>query len=109
MNRSFRRGMSVAIVGSGVLLMGAISHGARERGGIRGFTSNRIAEQEVLEQKFRAIPDPGHAEADLRHLTSEPHLAGTEGSRRVAEWLKAQYQSYGFDAQIVSYSVWLAQ
>jgi N-acetylated-alpha-linked acidic dipeptidase len=101
--------MSVAIVGSGVLLMGAISHGARERGGIRGFTSNRIAEQEVLEQKFRAIPDPGHAEADLRHLTSEPHLAGTEGSRRVAEWLKAQYQSYGFDAQIVSYSVWLAQ
>jgi N-acetylated-alpha-linked acidic dipeptidase len=109
MNRTFRRGVSVAIVSGGALLMGAISHGARERGTIHGFTSSRTAEEEILEQKFRSIPDPGHVEADLRHLTSEPHLAGTEGSKRVAEWLQAQYQSYGFDAQIVSYSVWLAQ
>ena len=109
MNRYFRRGVSIGIVGSGVLLMGAISHGAREREGIRGFTSARVADEQVLEQKYRTIPDPGHVEANLRHLTSEPHLAGTDGSKRVAEWLLAQYQSYGFDAQIVKYSVWMAQ
>ena len=72
MNRTFRRGVSVAIVSGGALLMGAISHGARERGTIHGFTSSRTAEEEILEQKFRSIPDPGHVEADLRHLTSEP-------------------------------------
>src|SRR5580698_1345335 len=109
MNPYLRRIFSVGIVGSGVLLMGAISHGAREREGIRGFTSGRVAEEQVLEQKFRTIPDPGHVEANLRHLTSEPHLAGTDGSKRVADWLLAQYQSYGFDAQIVKYSVWMAQ
>jgi len=109
MNPYLRRVISVGIVGSGVLLMGAISHGAREREGIRGFTSGRVAEEQVLEQKFRTIPDPGHVEANLRHLTSEPHLAGTDGSKRVADWLLAQYQSYGFDAQIVKYSVWMAQ
>jgi N-acetylated-alpha-linked acidic dipeptidase len=109
MNRSVRRGCSVAIVCSGVLLMGAMSRGAHEQGSIRGFTSSRVAEEEALEQKLRAIPDPAHAESNLRHLTSEPHLAGTDASKRVAEWLRGQYESYGFDAQIVSYNVWMAQ
>jgi N-acetylated-alpha-linked acidic dipeptidase len=58
---------------------------------------------------LRAIPDAAHAESNLRHITSEPHLAGTEGSHRLAEWLRDQYRSYGFDAEIVSYSVWLPQ
>jgi len=34
-------------------------------------------------------------------------MAGTEASHRVAEWLREQYESYGFDANIVSYQVWL--
>ncbi|MGA8035260.1 MAG: M28 family metallopeptidase [Candidatus Acidiferrales bacterium] len=106
MTRTVRRGCSIAI---GVLLMGAMSHGARESGSIRGFSAARIADEHALEQKFRAIPDPAHAESNLRQLTSEPHLAGTEASKRVAEWLRSQYQSYGFDTQIVSYSVWMAQ
>ena len=36
-------------------------------------------------------------------------MAGTEASHRVAEWLRDQYRSYGFDAEIVTYSVWLPQ
>ncbi|HXJ16281.1 MAG TPA: hypothetical protein VNM68_03690, partial [Candidatus Polarisedimenticolia bacterium] len=36
-------------------------------------------------------------------------MAGTEASHRVAEWLRDQYRSFGFDAEIVSYSVWLPQ
>ena len=34
-------------------------------------------------------------------------MAGTEASRRVAEWLRDQYRSFGFDAEIVSYSAWM--
>ncbi|HXW17852.1 MAG TPA: M28 family metallopeptidase [Candidatus Acidoferrales bacterium] len=74
---------------------------------IRGFLASRVAAEEQLEQKLRSIPEAAHAESNLRHLTSEPHMAGTEASHRVAEWLRAQYESYGFDAAIVSYSVWL--
>lgn len=74
---------------------------------LRGFYSARVAAQQQLEQKLRRIPESSRAESNLRHLTSEPHLVGTEASHRVAEWLRSQYESYGFDAQIVPYSVWL--
>lgn len=36
-------------------------------------------------------------------------MAGTEASRRVAEWLRDQYRGFGFDTEIVSYSAWIPQ
>jgi N-acetylated-alpha-linked acidic dipeptidase len=74
---------------------------------IRGFAASRAAEEADLERKFEAIPDAARSREDLRHLTSEPHMAGTDASRRVAEWLRDQFRSYGFDADIVTYSAYL--
>lgn len=74
---------------------------------LNGFSADRAQAERLLEQKFRAIPDPARAEANLRHLTSEPHMAGTEANRRVAEWLRDQYRAFGFDAEIVTYRAWL--
>lgn len=74
---------------------------------IAGFSPARSAVEARLEQEFLAIPSAARAESNLRHLTASPHLAGTQASHRVAEWLRDQYQSFGFDAKIVSYSVWL--
>jgi len=86
-----------------------IPGGAQAVGGIPGFAPARVEMERQLEGKFRSIPDATHAENSLRHLTSEPHMAGTEASRRVAEWLRDQYQSFGFDVEIVTYNVWLPQ
>src|SRR5208282_422994 len=86
-----------------------ISGSAQESSGITGFASARVAAERQLEDKLRAIPDAAHSESNLRHLTSEPHMAGTEASRRVAEWLRDQFRSFGFDAEIVSYSAWMPQ
>ena len=80
---------------------------AAEPAQIAGFAPARASAEEQLEQKFLAIPSAARAESNLRHLTSVPHLAGTEASHRVAEWLRDRYLSYGFDAEIESYSVWL--
>ncbi|MGA8142730.1 MAG: M28 family metallopeptidase [Candidatus Acidiferrales bacterium] len=77
--------------------------------GIRGFFPARAKSEHELELKLQAIPDAAHAQSNLRRLTSQPHMAATEGSRQVAEWLRDQYRSFGFDAEIVTYSVWLAQ
>lgn len=74
---------------------------------ISGFVASHVAAELELEQNFEKIPDPSHAEADLRHLTSQPHLAGTEASHRIAEWLRDQFRSYGFDAEIVTYNAYL--
>ncbi|HYL69217.1 MAG TPA: M28 family metallopeptidase [Candidatus Limnocylindria bacterium] len=86
-----------------------ISSGIEGTSSLRGFLPARVEAERALEQKLRAIPDTAHAEANLRHLTSEPHMAGTEASHRVAQWLEEQFRSFGFDAEIVSYSVWLPQ
>jgi N-acetylated-alpha-linked acidic dipeptidase len=74
---------------------------------IRGFAPSRTAAELALEERFQKVPDPTRAEADLRQLTSEPHVAGTDASRRVAEWIRDQFRADGFDAQIVTYSAYL--
>ena len=108
--RSELRVLAVAIFSVGAFLISAaISGGAQDTPGITGFAPSRVTAERKLEDKLRAIPDAEHAESNLRHLTSEPHMAGTEASHRVAEWLRDQYRSFGFDAEIVTYSVWLPQ
>jgi N-acetylated-alpha-linked acidic dipeptidase len=96
------------LIGSLVFAV-AIPGGAQGVGEIRGFAPGRAETERQLEQKLQTIPDAAHAEASLRHLTSEPHMAGTEASHRVALWLRDQYRSYGFDSEIVAYSAWLPQ
>jgi N-acetylated-alpha-linked acidic dipeptidase len=100
-----RRIVPAAAVALVLILAAAAS--AQNSGGITGFAPSRVAAERQLEQKLRATPDAARAEANLRHLTIEPHLAGTDASRRVAEWLRDQYHSFGFDAEIVTYSAWL--
>ncbi len=102
------------VVLAGLLICGAIgvvcagvSGNAQLPLQITGFAASRMATEAEFEQHFEKLPDAGHAEADLQHLTSEPHVAGTEASHRVAEWLRDQFRSYGFDAEIVSYSAYL--
>src|SRR5580693_8923902 len=104
-----RRARTAIILASIFIFPAAISRGKQENPGIRGFAPARVAAERALEQQMRAIPDPARAESNLRRITQEPHMAGTEASHRLAEWLRDQYRSYGFDAEIVSYSVWLAQ
>ena len=112
--REFRpsiRKIAAAVSVALILFLAARAGSAQDSSGvaITGFAPARVAAEQKLEEKLRAIPDAAHAESDLRHLTSEPHMAGTEASRRVAEWLRDQYRSFGFDAEIVTYSAWLPQ
>src|ERR1700691_5115189 len=104
-----QRVRAAIILASIVVFPAAISRGTQDNPGIRGFAPARVAAEHALEQQMRAIPDPARAESNLRRITSEPHMAGTEASHRVAEWLRDQYRSYGFDADIVSYSLVLSQ
>ncbi|HXQ27278.1 MAG TPA: M28 family metallopeptidase [Candidatus Acidoferrales bacterium] len=109
MNRTWRRLGAAFFSVSSLALCTAFSSGAQNGGDIAGFAPARVAAERQLEEKLRSIPDAAHAESNLRHLTSEPHMAGTDASRRVAEWLRDQYRGFGFDTQIVTYSVWLPQ
>ena len=108
MNRSARHFGATAVLLVAAFLFGVVvSGGAQNVLGLRGFQAQRTDDERALEQQLQSIPDPAHAEANLRHLTSEPHMAGTEASHKVAEWLRDQYQSFGFEAEIVAYNAWL--
>ncbi len=74
---------------------------------LRGFSPADSSAERALEKQFEKVPDADHAQKDLARLTSAPHMAGTDASRLEAEWLREQYAADGFDAEIVTYSVWL--
>ncbi len=87
--------------------MAAAQNGPPATTGLRGFAQGRVAAQQELEKKLQLVPAPASAEKHLRALTAEPHMAGTEGSRRVAEYIRDQMRSYGLEAELVSYRVLL--
>ena len=75
---------------------------------LRGFTPSRSAWERDYEKRFVALPQPDECGAILRELTRTPHLAGTEGNARVADFLAAEYKKAGFEVETPSYDVLLS-
>src|ERR1700730_6623050 len=67
---------------------------------LRGFTSAHSVAHRDLEQRFMTLFDPARAEKVHKTLTREPHIAGSSGDRRTAEYVLQQFRSYGLDAEI---------
>lgn len=98
-----RRGKKVLLVGTVILLVLIV-------------VSIAIV---VLLQEDEDQPDPERMilrmaskdaiDATLRHLTSEPHTAGTEADTQQAEWVKGQWEDQGLDeVHLVPYTVMLS-
>ena len=74
---------------------------------LRGFTYESTIVQKKYEEAFKRLTSPETCRRELRYLTEEPHLAGTENSYKIAQYLHKKYQEYGLDAQIYEYTVYL--
>ncbi len=74
---------------------------------LRGFTPENSISQKKYEEAFKQLTSPEMCRRGLRYLTEEPHLAGTENSYKIAQYLYNKYQEYGLDAQIYEYEVYL--
>src|SRR5687768_16521514 len=72
-----------------------------------GFTAERALVQRRLEDRFRAVPTPNSAREHLRQLTREPHIAGTKEDYATAIYVRDQLRSYGLNADLKEYDVWL--
>jgi len=59
---------------------------------IAGFGGPRTGWQRDYEKRFLALPRGEECNAILRELTRTPHLAGTPGNERVADWLAEEYR-----------------
>ena len=67
---------------------------------IRGFPADALAAHARRESQLRAIPHPDSLRVRMRLLSEEPHEAGTDRSRKVAEQILARFKSFGLEARI---------
>ncbi len=67
---------------------------------LKGFLEDEVAQQKQWEEKLRAVPDPDRLREYMRVITEEPHIAGLPGSKKVADYILAQFQSWGLNAWI---------
>ena len=71
----------------------------------RGFTPASGQTEREWEAKFAALPDAAHMREAMRRLSARPHHVGSPYDKANAEWLLAQFKSYGWDAHIESFDV----
>jgi len=71
---------------------------------ITGFRN--AAQEQELEKKFMAVPDPKLAEEHLRILTQAPHPAGSPEDKATADYVASKFRDAGLDTSIVEYKVW---
>ena len=83
----------------------ALPTSAREDEPLRGYSPAAAKAQREWEQRFRAIPDPSRIREAMRRLSLRPHHLGSPYGKDNAEWLRAQFASYGWDATIERFDV----
>src|SRR5262245_24014945 len=67
---------------------------------IQGFSTDRLAAQRALEQKFDAKLDRANLRAWMQKMTARPHHVGSPYGREVAEFIAGQFRGWGYDTQI---------
>jgi len=72
---------------------------------LRGFFPQSVQAERDLEARFQAMPDPARMREAMRRLSARPHHVGSAYDKDNAEWILAQYKSYGWDAHIENFDV----
>ena len=72
---------------------------------IRGFTIESSRVERDWESKFKSIPDPSRMRESMRRLSARPHHVGSAYDKNNAEWIRDQFRSYGWSAEIENFDV----
>src|SRR5215203_197777 len=72
---------------------------------LRGFTPASSKVELDWEAKFNAIPDPARMREVMRLLSARPHHVGSAYGKQNAEWIRDQFRSYGWQAEIEEFDV----
>lgn len=73
-----------------------------------GFMPSTFADEHRWENRYLKLPKPAQCGRYLRRLTSEPHVAGTPGDRRVSEYIAGEFRRDGLETETVEYKVLLS-
>ncbi len=72
---------------------------------ITGFAPENISNQLKLEATFEAALNAKNLDTWMQKMAAEPHWVGTEYGRENAEWMAAQFKSWGYDTKIETYHI----
>src|SRR5476649_2434047 len=70
-----------------------------------GFTSATSRAERDWENKFKALPDPAIMRENMQRLSARPHHVGSPYDKQNAEWILAQFKSWGLNAEIETFDV----
>jgi N-acetylated-alpha-linked acidic dipeptidase len=72
---------------------------------LRGFSPESSRIERDWEAKFRAIPDTARLRSMMQRLSARPHHVGSPYNKANAEWLRDQFRSFGWQAEIENFDV----
>jgi N-acetylated-alpha-linked acidic dipeptidase len=72
---------------------------------LSGYSPSSSRTERDWEAKFRAIPNTDNMRADMQRLSARPHHVGSAYDKDNAEWILAQFKSWGLDAHIETFNV----
>ena len=95
------------LAAAAALVLGGLSTAARpvDPEPRRGFTAASSRAERAWEARFLAIPDPARMREAMRRLSARPHHVGSPYDRENAEWIRDQFLSYGWQAEIERFDV----
>src|SRR5690242_6473219 len=70
-----------------------------------GYSAASSQTERDREEKFRGIPNPANMRDYMQHLSARPHHVGSPYDKQNAEWIRAKFQEFGFDAKIETFYV----
>jgi len=70
-----------------------------------GYSTQNSRSERSWESKFRALPQPDNLRAYMERLSARPHHVGSAYDQDNAQWILAQFKSWGLDAHIESFDV----
>ena len=72
---------------------------------IIGFNPGEAKEELQLESTFESKLSAANLDNWMQRMAAEPHWVGTEYGRENAEWMAAQFKSWGYDTKIETYDI----
>ncbi len=80
---------------------------AASRSVLPGFSAAIAESYQRAEADAIRLPDPSRADAHVKALASEPHIAGTDAQARTRDYVINAMQRMGLRTEVNSYRVWL--
>jgi N-acetylated-alpha-linked acidic dipeptidase len=102
---SRRHWSSVIVLAVLPMLAGHCESETAHAGALLGYSAAGSTAEGEWERKFRAAISPDAIRDNMRRLSARPHHVGSPYDKDNAEWILAQFKSWGFDARIETFNV----